>query len=303
MRTLPLVVLLGALPALAEFKVSISPSDRELGTEDAVEITVELSDPPPGVTIAWPTSPDLEPLKRTSSSGRREGLVESKSEMRAFRPTRTGALVFPVVEVRTPLGTTVATEPVALTVVKGHVSTATRASSPRKRLYAGLTVPAGGKDFFLSLSSSPEQPTLGDVLRVRLDLFIREGVTFVQFDEIKLDLGALSTAIELPLDEEFQQDIDGVRYRAVPLRSVRALPLSVGGLKPLEASLQVRATRDGEPKVLTAVVPSLTVLPADDPRRSFTAEEGLALLQRKLGALDRLALKLRGPAKQGVRFP
>jgi hypothetical protein len=257
---------------------------------------VEITDPPPGVTIAWPTSPDLAPLKASSSSTRRGkgGVVESTSEGRSFRPLRAGSLEFPPVTVTSPLGTTLSTASMKLSVIQGHVAGATRASRERRKASEPV-VPPDSKEFFLHAETWPPAPTLGDVVEVRLTLLVRAG-SKARFLE-DLELAWADVALEDLAPEVHPEDrvIDGVTYRQFELRALRGLPRSVGP-HALEVSAVMKIPGDSEATKhpLRLAVP-LVVPPADDARRAFTNEEAEALLVRKRTVLERLRAQRRAP--------
>jgi hypothetical protein len=302
-RHLLLLLCLLATPALAEFKVTLTPSGLRVGTGDVLEMTVEVSDPPPGTVVEWPASPDFERLKPSSSSTRRAegGVVKLQAEMRAFRPTRKGSLVFPPVTVRTPTGTTAVTAKVSIDVIEGHVATASRVKRER-RPSAALVLPSGATDFFLDARLSDESPTLGDPVEVQLRLFVRVGVKVRSIEQIQLALDdSAMVTTELVL-EPLPQDvtIDGVTFAEIPLRAVRLMPLAVGTLTLAAPSAEV--TLSGTRHALTAPLPPLVVSAADDARTALTVEEATAVLERKAPFTERL-VKLKPPMPmKSLRF-
>lgn len=293
--TLVVGVMLVATPALAEFTLAVTASESQIGTDDLVEIRVSVTDPPPGVTIDWPTSPDFAALKRTSTSQNKskDGAITFRSELRAFKPLRDGSLEFPAVKVQSPLGTSLSSHPLKLTVIKGHVSSALRVKTSKKA--PEIVAPKDANGVFLHAALSSEGPALGDVVHLRLSLFARKDFPLGRIDQIELGLNGFAVdeqGIEL---EPLEHVLGGVEYREYPLRNCRLLAFSTGTWE-VKARAQVRPVGDGAaPMTLTAPVPSIVVQAADDARTSFTQPEAIALLSRKLELADRQRRSLRAP--------
>lgn len=290
MRTTLLVwALLSAAPALAEFKAALTASAQRVGTDDLVELTVLITDPPLGTTIRWPDSPDFHALQRTSTSSSKGkgGTVQSMSETRTFRPLRAGVLEFPKATVQSALGTTLTTSPVELTVLQGHVTGALRSGKPPKP--PPIVPPPDAKEVFLHAALLPGGPSLGDVVQVRLSLFSRSDVRVAEINEVRLELDGFEF-VELPVEPlPVERTLDGVAYREFQLRSCRLVTLQTGTFQVKATALVVREDSGGGAVELSARVPPLVVLPADDARTSWSKTEAAAVLARSRDPLERLS--------------
>lgn len=275
MRVMLLALLLAA-PAWAEFRATIEANEEELGTEDLLEVTVTVVDPPPGVVIAWEPGPDFIHSKRFTSNSTKQG---SHSETRSFRPTRAGAITFPALEITTPLGSKLTTAPVNVKVIEGHVSTAKREKSPESLKPPPLKLPPKAEGLFVRATLGPSSSTLGDPLDLSLRLFVRADLPISNIDQILFELPENVVIEELPVPTMGNTEtIDGVEFRAIELRAARVLPLTLGSFSVTPSA---RVTMGRDAALLTADPLSVDVKPASDPRRSFTKEEGVALLQHK----------------------
>lgn len=283
--TLLLWTVLAATSARAEFGVSLSTPDKEIGTEDLLELRVDVKEAPVGMAIDWPKSKDFTMISRTShfNSGK------DKAEVRFFRPAKAGTFIFPAVVVNTPSGKH-QTAPLNVVVSKGHFASGIRANDNRKTPLAP-GVPDGAKDYFLRAQLGPSESVLGDALDLKLTLFVRKDLQVSEVDKIAFDLPDYAIIERRPDVFAKPETVsrDGVDYRAVLLRMGWAMALKVGSSTPAAASAEVIVA--GQRHKVSAAVPQLVVNAADDARRSFTMEEAVALIPRKLGPMDLINLK------------
>ncbi len=275
--TLLLWTVLAATPAMAEFKATLEASDKEIGLEDAVDFTVKLIDAPAGATVEWPKTPDFDERKNspgrpltstTTSGGTTEYLV-------SYWPKRVGALTFPAVTVKIAQGKSLKTQPVTVNVIAGHVSTAMRA--PRN---------APRAEFFMHAELEPSTSTLGDPLDLVLRVFVRATKNddhLSAIDQIEFQLPENFVVDELEVQTATGETIiGGVPFREVQLRRARVLPLTVGTFSATPSVKVIIGKEEKTTYTLTSTLP-VVVQPASDARRSFTPDEGQALLHRKPG--------------------
>src|SRR3954466_3345693 len=118
------------LPARAADKPELRQSvDRkEVGTEDTFRLTITITNPPDGSQLRLPATDDFETLTKQQSTemayqmmGPGPGSVRRVQKWTlVMRANKVGSLVVPPSELVTSAGT-LKTDPVPMTVKKGHV--------------------------------------------------------------------------------------------------------------------------------------------------------------------------------------
>lgn len=265
-----LALLMAALPSWAAGIEFYQTADRtEVGTEDVFQLTVVVVDPPDNAQVQFPAPEDFEVLSSSQStqrsiemSGGGPPVIQTvRKHVLMMRANRPGALTIPPA-VLTDGRRTWRTEPVKLTVRKGHVGGAPQAQrqppdpfrnfpgfgntpdpfadeeddEPGGRAQEDIRIPRGDSDLFLRATIDKKQVYVGE--QVTLSLYIYSRVDLSSVDAVtmpKLE-GFWSEDVESPTQLTGEQRIvNGIPYRTYLLRRRALFPMKSGSL-PITAA-------------------------------------------------------------------
>ncbi|MFL5351244.1 BatD family protein [Archangium sp.] len=266
-----LALLMAALPVWAAGIEFYQTADRtEVGTEDVFQLTVVVVDPPDTAQVQFPAPEDFEVLSSSQStqrsiemSGGGPPVIQTvRKHVLLMRANRPGALTIPPA-VLTAGGRTWRTEPVKLSVRKGHVGGAAQAQrqpppdpfrnfpglggmqdpfadeeddEPGGRTQEDIRIPRGDSDLFLRATIDKKQVYVGE--QVTLSLYIYSRVDLSSVDAVtmpKLE-GFWSEDVESPTQLSGEQRIvNGIPYRTYLLRRRALFPMK-GGTLPITAA-------------------------------------------------------------------
>lgn len=270
-----LAALWGALasaPALAQQRPEFrqSADRREVGTEDTFRLTVTITNPPDGSSLKLPQTDDFETLsKQQSTEMSFQSLGTGSSSIRrvqkwtlVMRANKAGNLVVPPSELTTSSGT-IKTEPVPLTVKKGHVEdkNADRsAAAGPMRLFdpfqnfpfpqdqddldeqspQNIPIPRSDSDLFLRATLDRDSVYVGEQATLSLYIFSRVDLSSVDTLSMPKLEGFWSEDVDSPSQLSAEQRVvGGVPYHAYLLKRRALFPVKPGVVKigPAEADV------------------------------------------------------------------
>src|SRR5262245_31853229 len=254
-----LVVLLSSGAALAEVEFYQRADRADVGLDDTFRLTIVVSDAPDSADPQFPTTSDFQVLSKSQSSqtslqlGGGSGILKRTHKyVLLMRANRAGELTIPPA-ILTIGGKTYKTEPVRITVKKGHLQDpragAQRTSpfpDPFRRfpfpsvpgfddeedLLANVDVPRSESDLFLRASLDREEVYAGDQTTLSIHIFSRVDLSSVDAVTMpKLD-GFWSEDLESPSQLTGEQKvINGIPYRAYLLKRRALFPVKAGTVK------------------------------------------------------------------------
>jgi hypothetical protein len=268
-----LALLLAAMPAWASIEFYQEVDRTEVGTEDLFQLTVVVEDPPDNAQVQFPAPADFEVLSSSQSTQRSIEMSGSgppviktvRKHVLMMRANRPGTLTLPPA-VLTAGGRTWRTEPIKMTVRKGHVDSPRAQAGrqppdpfrgfpppfggmpdpfadeeeeqedPRERMQDDVRIPRGDSDLFLRATIDKKQVYVGE--QVTLSLYIYSRVDLSSVDAVtmpKLE-GFWSEDVESPTQLSGEQRIvNGIPYRTYLLRRRALFPVKSGTL-PITAA-------------------------------------------------------------------
>ncbi|HZH14936.1 MAG TPA: BatD family protein [Archangium sp.] len=270
-----LALVLVAMPAWASIEFYQTADRTEVGTEDIFQLTVVVVDPPDTAQVQFPAPQDFEVLSSSQStqrsiemSGGGPPVIQTvRKHVLMMRANRPGTLTIPPA-VLTAGGRTWRTEPVKMTVRRGHVepprSQAGRQPPPdpfrnfpapfggRQDPFADeeeeapdrrqddVRIPRGDSDLFLRATVDKKQVYVGE--QVTLSLYIYSRVDLSSVDAVtmpKLE-GFWSEDVESPTQLSGEQRIvNGIPYRTYLLRRRALFPVKSGTLSVTAAEADI----------------------------------------------------------------
>ncbi len=242
-------------PALAEIDISQSVDRTEIGLDDTFRLTVSVSDAPDSAQLQFPIGTGFDVLSKSESSqmsyqlGSGGAVIQRTHKyMLLMRPNRVGEITIPPT-VMTVGGKTYKTEPIQITVKRGHVQdpraqrgTQHPADPFRRFSFPGLRgfeedednspevdVPRLDSDLFLRSSLDRDDVFVGDQVTLSIYIFSRVDLSSVDAVNLpKLD-GFWSEEVESPTQLSGEQKVlNGVPYRAYLLKRRALFPLKPG---------------------------------------------------------------------------
>jgi hypothetical protein len=249
--------LLSALcaPAFAGTDISQSVDRSEVGLDDTFRLTVTVSDEPDSAQLQFPIGTGFDVLSKSESSqvsyqlGSGGAVVQRTHKyMLLMRPNRVGEITIPPT-VMSVGGKTFKTEPIQITVKRGHVQdphaqrgTQHPADPFRRFGFPGLRgfeededdlpsvdVPRSDSDLFLRSSLDRDEIFVGDQVTLSVYIFSRVDLSSVDAVNLpKLD-GFWSEDVESPTQLTGEQKVlNGVPYRAYLLKRRALFPVKPG---------------------------------------------------------------------------
>ncbi|MCY1080964.1 BatD family protein [Archangium lansingense] len=271
-----LALLLVAMPAWASIEFYQTADRTEVGTEDVFQLTVVVVEPPRDAQVQFPAPEDFEVLSSAQSeqrsiemSGGGPPVIQTvRKHVLMMRANRTGTLTIPPA-VLTSGGRTWRTEPIKMTVRRGHVEPP-RAQAGRQRTqdpfrnfptpFGGMPdpfadeedegsddrqqddvrIPRGDSDLFLRATIDKKQVYVGE--QVTLSLYIYSRVDLSSVDAVtmpKLE-GFWSEDVESPTQLTGEQRVvNGIPYRTYLLRRRALFPVKSGTLSVTAAEADI----------------------------------------------------------------
>ncbi|WNG60275.1 protein BatD [Archangium gephyra] len=271
-----LALLLVAMPARASIEFYQTADRTEVGTEDVFQLTVVVVDPPDTAQVQFPSPGDFEVLSSSQStqrsiemSGGGPPVIQTvRKHVLLMRANRPGTLTIPPA-VLTASGRTWRTEPIKMTVRRGHVEPPRPQASRQppdpfrnlpgpfgrmqdpfadeeneepddRRQQEDVRIPRGDSDLFLRATIDKKQVYVGE--QVTLSLYIYSRVDLSSVDAVtmpKLE-GFWSEDVESPTQLTGEQRVvNGIPYRTYLLRRRALFPVKSGTLSVTAAEADI----------------------------------------------------------------
>ncbi|HVE84790.1 MAG TPA: BatD family protein [Myxococcales bacterium] len=238
-----------------------SADRKEVGTEDTFRLTIVIANAPDGAQLKLPSTDDFETLSKSQSTemsyqmiGPGPGVIKRVQKwVLVMRANRIGALVVPPSELVTPSGT-FKTDPVPITVKKGHLEDPTGAGRPNSpmRLYdpfqsfpfpqdlddldedqpQNVPIPRSDSDLFLRAMLDRDSVYVGEQATLSLYIFSRVDLSSVDTLTMPKLEGFWSEDVDSPSQLSAEQRIvGGVPYHAYLLKRRALFPVKGGTVK------------------------------------------------------------------------